>query len=209
MSGGEASEKVEHPWFARLYMLIATSSEDRYRTELLEGISGRVVEVGSGHGPNFPHYPKAVESVLAVEPEPLMRAEAEKAADKAPVPIEVVDGLADDIPAPDGAFDCAVVSLVLCSVPDQERALAEIHRVLKPGGELRFYEHVVSHRPRLAALQRLADAIIWPRVAGGCHLARDTSSVLERSGFAIETRRRLGYPPVMPLPHILGRARRV
>jgi hypothetical protein len=96
---------------------------------------------------------------------------------------------------------------VLCSVPDQQRALEEFRRVIRPGGELRFYEHVVSHRPTAARLQRIADAVFWPRVGGGCHLSRDTGAAIEGAGFAVESIERVSFTPgapVPPLPHILG-----
>ena len=106
------------------------------------GLTGRVVEVGAGNGLNFGHYPATVTEVVAVEPEPYLRERAEEAARAAPVDVTVVVGLADALPAEDGAFDAAVASLVLCSVPDQAGALAELRRVVRPDGELRFYEHV-------------------------------------------------------------------
>lgn len=100
---------------------------------------------------------------------------------------------------------------MLCTVPDQDAALAELYRVIRPGGELRFYEHVRSHSTLEARLQRLADATLWPRLAGGCHLARDTTAAIERAGFQIETCERFSYSPAPLLPadpHILGVARR-
>jgi ubiquinone/menaquinone biosynthesis C-methylase UbiE len=132
--------------------------EDEYRRELLAGLTGRVVELGAGSGINFPFYPATVEHVLAVEPEPLLRAECIKNAAQAAVPVRVVDGVSGQLPADDETLDGAVASLVLCSVPDQERALAEFRRVLRPAGELRFYEHVVAHNKLAASLQRMADA---------------------------------------------------
>jgi ubiquinone/menaquinone biosynthesis C-methylase UbiE len=208
-------EKVEHPFFARFYLRMAkgrtASREDEYRRRLLEGLSGSVIEVGAGNGLNFPHYPAAVERVLAVEPEPLLRKEATKNAAQAPVAVEVVDGVSGRLPADDESFDAAVASLVLCSVPDQARALAEFRRVLRPGGELRFYEHVVAHRPLASGLQRVADATFWPRVGGGCHVARDTGRAIEDAGFTIESSERFSFSPgapIPPLPHVLGIARR-
>jgi ubiquinone/menaquinone biosynthesis C-methylase UbiE len=208
-------EKVHHPVFARMYLRSVTrrvaTGEDRYRRKLLVGLCGRVIELGAGSGINFSFYPQTVEHVLAVEPEPLLRAEANKNAAKAAVPVTVVDGVSSQLPAEDHSLDGAVASLVLCSVPDQQRALVELRRVLRPDGELRFYEHVIAHQAVAARLQRLADMICWPRVAGGCHLARDTSAALELAGFTIERCERFTFspgPPVPPIPHILGIARR-
>ena len=208
-------EKVEHPVFARLYLRMASGrkagAEDEYRRRMLAALSGRVIEVGAGNGLNFPHYPDTVERVLAVEPEPLLRDAAIKNAADAPVPVEVVAGVSGQLPAEDEAFDAGVASLVLCSVPDQARALSEFRRVIRPGGELRFYEHVVADRSLAAGLQRVADATFWPHVGGGCHLARDTAAAIEAAGFTIERSERFAFTPgapIPPLPHILGVARR-
>jgi ubiquinone/menaquinone biosynthesis C-methylase UbiE len=105
-----------------------------HRRKLLAGLAGRVLEVGAGNGLNFAHYPPAVTEVLAVEPEPYLSGLAQAAAAQAPVPVRVVDGTADALPTPDASMDGAVASLVLCSVPNQARALAELDRVLRPGG---------------------------------------------------------------------------
>jgi ubiquinone/menaquinone biosynthesis C-methylase UbiE len=204
---------VRHPVFARLYSRLSPGVERKggaeHRAELLDGVAGRVVEIGAGNGLNFAHYPAAVSEVVAVEPEPYLRERAAEAAAAAPVPVRIVDGVADALPAEDGAFDAAVASLVLCSVPDQAAALAEIRRVLRPGGELRFYEHVVSERPRTARMQRrLDDWGLWPRLAGGCHAARDTTAAIEAAGFRIERCRRFPFAagPVS-LAHVIGLAR--
>jgi SAM-dependent methyltransferase len=208
-------ERVEHPFFARFYLRMASGrkakGEDDYRQRMLAGLSGRVIEVGAGNGLNFPHYPATVEKVLAVEPEPLLREAATENAAEAPVPVEVVGGVSGRLPAEDESFDAGVASLVLCSVPNQARALAEFRRVIRPGGELRFYEHVVAHGPLAAGLQRAADATFWPRVGGGCHLARDTGAAIEAAGFTIERSQRFAFTPgapIPPIPHILGVARR-
>lgn len=208
-------EKVHHPLFARLYLRMTSSRKargaDEHRRKLLAGLSGRVLEVGAGNGLNFPFYPTAVETVVAVEPEPLLRSVAIDAAADAEVPVEVVDGVAGLLPIEDGSCDAAVASLVLCSVSDQARALAELRRVIRPGGELRFYEHVVAERPGARRLQRLADATFWPRVGGGCHLSRDTGAAIERAGFTVESKERFRFtpgPPTPSIPHILGVARR-
>jgi ubiquinone/menaquinone biosynthesis C-methylase UbiE len=155
-----------------------------------------------------------VSEVVAVEPEGYLRTQAQTAAASAPVPVTVLDGVADALPLEDASCDAAVACLVLCSVPDQARALAELHRVLKPGGELRFYEHVRAHDDtRLQRIQRFADrSTLWPRAFGGCHTSRDTVGAIAAAGFAIEAERRLrleSLPRVMPVvTHALGRARR-
>jgi len=203
-----------HPVFARLYPAVGKAMErggmDQRRQTLLTGLSGIVVEVGAGDGLNFPHYPPTVTRVLAVEPEPHLRRLARDAANRAPVPVEVVDGLAERIPCRDGSADAVVVSLVLCSVPDQAAALREIHRVLKPGGQLRFLEHVRADTPGLARVQRVLDATIWPRLAGGCHTGRDTAAAIERAGFTINRLDRYLFPAARtPVSfHILGTATR-
>jgi ubiquinone/menaquinone biosynthesis C-methylase UbiE len=202
--------RFQHPRFARAYERISRDSEVRgtaeHRDRLLEGLTGRVIEVGAGNGLNFAHYPPAVTEVLAVEPEHLLRASAERAAKS--VPVAVVAGHADALPAEDAAFDAAVVSLVLCSVPDPATALAEIRRVLRPGGQLRFYEHVRSARPLLARLEDLVTPA-WSRVAGGCHLNRDLAASIREAGFQIDRLERFGYRPLRFNPvqaHILGTA---
>ena len=210
----KTAEEVRHPLFARLYMRMSRKrheTEDAHRRRLLEGLSGRVIEVGAGNGLNFSLYPDAVDRVLAIEPEPLLREAAIKEAAKAPVEIEVLEGVASALPAEESSFDAVVASLVLCSVPDQGEALAEMGRVLKPGGELRFYEHVIARKPWPARLMRFADAIFWPRVGGGCHMSRDTTAAIAASGFEIERCDRFPFTPGAPvpsIPHILGIARR-
>ncbi len=204
-----------HPLFARIWIKASPQAERRgvgaHRDDLLAGLTGRVLELGAGNGLNFAHYPREVTEVVAVEPEPTLRAAAEQAASKAPVPVTVVEGVADSLPGADGEFDAAVASLVLCSVPDQAAALAELKRVIRPGGNLHFYEHVMPDRQPGRALAIFADRTFWPRVAGGCHPTRNTAEAIEAAGFEIEQCRRFGFspgPPEPKLPHILGRARR-
>jgi len=181
-----------------------------HRDELLAGLSGRVVEIGAGNGMNFRHYPSATEEVVALEPEPYLRERAEAAAREAPVSVSVGGAAAYPLPHEPASFDVAVASLVLCTVPDQASALAELRRVLKPGGELRFMEHVRSDRPRKARVQeRLDRSGVWPRLGGGCHCGRDTVRAIETAGFEIERVRRLDVGPAWmhTNPHVLGVAR--
>ena len=205
-----------HPRFARVYPGVAARADRRgaadHRRRLLEGLAGRVVEVGAGNGRNFAHYPPTVTEVLAIEPEPTLRALAAEAAREAAVPITVLTGLADALPFGDGELDAAVVSLVLCSVPGPASALSELRRVLRAGGELHFYEHVIPlHQPKRALFKAADRSGIWPAVAAGCHLARDTAAAITAAGFAIEQCERIAFrsAPLEPrLPYILGRARR-
>jgi ubiquinone/menaquinone biosynthesis C-methylase UbiE len=198
----------EHPVFARLYERFSTHEESRgqadNRRRLLAGLEGRVVEVGAGNGLNFAHYPAGVTEVVAVEPEPFLRERATGRAASAPVPIAVVDGTAERLPLGDGEIDAVVTSLVLCSVADQAVALAEARRVLRPGGELRFYEHVVSRKPVKAAVQRAMTRTAWRVIAAGCHLDRDTGAAIAAAGFHVESCERVPY---QGLAHLLGVAR--
>jgi ubiquinone/menaquinone biosynthesis C-methylase UbiE len=166
--------------------------------------------VGAGSGANFRHYPISVSEVIAVEPERYLRKRAEHAASRAPVSVSVVHGGADRLPGEAASYDAGVVALVLCTVPDQRSALAELYRVIRPGGELRFYEHVLAHSRWEARFQRFADKTFWPRLAGSCHLARDTTAAIEQAEFQIETFERFRYSPAPLLPadpHVLGVAR--
>ncbi len=210
-----SAASVHHPLFARFYAKVLARNEPAelraFREELLAGLAGRVVEVGAGSGANFPHYPPQVTEVVAVEPESYLREQARSAAAAAPVPITVLDGVADALPLADGSCDAAVACLVLCTVPDQASALAELRRVLKPGGELRFLEHVRGSTPRMARAQRFVDRTFWPRAFGGCHTARDTTAAIAAAGFAIERERDLrprSLPSFLPIhPQTIGVAR--
>lgn len=207
---------LARPRFARMYLRAANNAEQRGATEhrrrLLAGLSGTIVEIGAGQGLNFPHYPAEVTEVIAVEPEPTLRSAGAQAAASAPVPIRVIPGIADELPLEDQSADAAVTSLVLCSVPDQTRALAEVHRVLRPDGELRFYEHVIPNcQPKRLLLTLIDRSGLWPRIAGGCHPARDTTAAIQSSGFNIETNDRIMFAASRfepAIPHILGIAKR-
>lgn len=207
--------RVRHPVFARVYPRVATWADAHgsaeHRGELLEGVHGRVIEVGAGHGANFRRYPPEVTEVIAVEPEPRLRELAQAATARASVPITVVQGTAEGLPAGDAEFDAAVASLVLCSVHDPAQALAEVQRVLRPGGELRFYEHLRSHHAGLARYQRVVDSF-WPYLAGGCHVDRPTADTIEAAGFTMDKLRHFRFPPSRipsaSSPCIIGLARR-
>ena len=207
------SQTVRHPLFARLYARVSereSAEQIGHRRETLAGLSGRVVELGAGNGRNFGFYPSTVGEVVAVEPEPYLRALAVEAVADAPVAVTVVDGVAGHLPFEDASFDAAVACLVLCTVPDQAAALHDLRRVLRPDGELRFLEHVHAERGALRAVQSFADASrLWPLIAGGCHAARDTLDAIEGAGFTVADVRRFDFspgPPLPAVPHVLGRA---
>jgi ubiquinone/menaquinone biosynthesis C-methylase UbiE len=208
-----AGPAVHHPIFARLWSALSRFGDEgfaRYRAELLSGLHGRVLEIGAGNGLNFAHYPSTVTEVVAVEPEPFLRTKAQAAAAAAPVLVSVIDGQAEALPCADGSFDAAVSCLVLCSVSDQRQVLAELHRVLAPGGQLRFLEHVRSGSPRMAAIQRGLDRSgAWPLIGGGCHCSRETLTSIAQSRLVIEDQREKVFPPAwLPVnPIVIGTAR--
>jgi SAM-dependent methyltransferase len=211
----DAVSAVRHPVFARVFDRLSAREERmgqaEHRRELLAGLAGRVVELGAGNGINFKYYPAGVSELVAVEPEAYLRERARQSAAQAPVPVSVVDGLGGALPFDEAFFDAGVASLVLCSVPDQDAVLRDLYRVIRPGGELRFYEHVRADVPGQARFQDLA-TWVWPFFAGGCHPNRDTASAIERAGFAVDTCRRFPFRPCFlcaPVaPRILGKALR-
>jgi SAM-dependent methyltransferase len=178
---------------------------------LRAGLHGRVIEPGCGDGRVFDLYAPEVVHVLAVEPDPTARAAAAERARSAAVEIEVVEGVAEALPADDGAFGAAVVTGVLCTVPDPAGSLREIRRVLAPEGELRFWEHVRSEHAAFRALQRAVDRLFWTRALGGCETTRDTGAAIREAGFRIvELERGFHSSSLLTItsaPYVLGIAR--
>lgn len=178
-----------------------------WRAGLLESVEGNVLEVGAGTGINLPYYPRAVRRLTLTEPDPHMRRRlARKVRDFGPARSEVIDASLDALPFPAAHFDAVVSTLVLCSVPSPDRALGEIHRVLRPGGRFLFLEHVAAHnRPGRLRWQRRLEPL-WKRVAGGCHLTRRTADAIARAGFEIPDITRESMRKAMPIvrPTIRG-----
>ena len=184
------------------------------RAALLATASGRVVELGPGTGANLAHLPRGLASLMLVEPSPAMRARLRarlatlRAADPEHLPpTEVVAAAGDALPLPDASVDTVVATLVLCSVPDPAAVLAEVRRVLAPGGRLLLLEHVAAPGGRLRRLQRLLTPA-WRRIAQGCHLDRDTRAALVAAGFdeaGVADHRIPGAGPIGPA--LIGTAR--
>jgi ubiquinone/menaquinone biosynthesis C-methylase UbiE len=201
-----------HPLFARIYAHLSGRMErelGRYREELVGDLPGRVLEIGAGDGMNFAHYGPATDEVVAVEPEPYLREKATPRAEAAVPSISVVEGTAEALPFEDDSFDVVVVCLVLCTISDLESALDEVRRVLKPGGSLRFFEHVRSDDPNKARIQTGLDRSgVWPRLSGGCHCSCETVSGIERSGFEVSEIRDFETRPnwLHTSPSVLGTA---
>lgn len=205
-------DSLQHPLFARAFARAVGGMDRRgaagHRRRILAGLQGSAIEIGAGAGSSFPLYPSTVTHVLALEPDDYLRGVAQAAAATAAVPVTVVDAAAERIPAETGSADAVVASLVLCSVKDQAAVLAEIRRVLKPGGTLAYYEHVRSRHPVVATAEDVLTPV-WGRFMGGCHLNRDTLAAITAAGFTVQDNQRFGFAVQRlnpPLAHILGTA---
>lgn len=175
--------------FSRLYDP-ATEPAERLglrelRREDLRGLRGRVLELGIGTGRNVPLYPSGVDHLAGIDPDETMLRQAEGRASEAPFPVELIPAPAEELPFEDGGFDAVVSTLVFCTIPDPVRALGEVRRTLKEGGEFRLLEHVRMEQRSVAWLQERATPL-WKRLAGGCHLDRDTLSRVREAGFEVE-----------------------
>jgi SAM-dependent methyltransferase len=176
------------------------------RRALLERATGRVLEVGAGTGLNVPHYPPAARELILVEPDPAMRRRLERRVRRSDRQAVIVDASAEQLPLADRSVDTVVSTLVLCTVEQPDRALAEIARVLRPCGQLLFIEHVRAESPVLAWWQdRLLDP--WRRLAGGCRCNRATAELMRACGFEVKASR-ASWPAMPPIvrPLISGRA---
>jgi ubiquinone/menaquinone biosynthesis C-methylase UbiE len=206
----------EHRFFARIYDRALAATEKAgladMRHSLLSQARGRVLEIGAGTGLNLPHYTGEVEELILAEPDPHMAAKLRERLRSEPVAagrVKVIEATAEELPFDDDSFDAVVSTLVLCTVADQQRSLAEIRRVLVEGGALLFIEHVRSHSRRLARFQDLVERP-WGWVAGGCHPNRATDQAIAGSGFWIDRLEHGTLPkalrPVKPM--VQGVARR-
>ena len=178
-----------------------------HRKRLLDGVRGRVLEIGGGTGANLPFYGEGVEELVLTEPEEPMARRLERKASEYSLPTRIVRAPAEELPVEDASFDFVVSTLVLCTVKDPARALGEIRRALKPGGQLLFLEHVRSDDARLAGWQ---DRLDWlqGRVGHGCHCNRRTVENIERAGFSIARLEHARFPKAPPIvrPLVIGAA---
>jgi SAM-dependent methyltransferase len=162
-----------------------TAGLRKWRAELSTGLSGRVVEIGFGSGLNVDHYPSTVEKVFAVEPSATAFRIAQKRIGGSPVAVELVGLDGQSIPLPDDSCDDALCTFALCTIPDADAALAEVRRVLRPGGRFHFLEHGLAPDPGVAAWQRRIEPFQC-RLADGCHLTRDPVSLVRGAGFVLD-----------------------
>lgn len=199
--------------FSALYDRALKGSEEAglgmMREELLAGARGRVIEIGAGTGVNLNLYLDAVEELILVEPDPHMARQMGPKLAASPRAARVVEAPAERLPFEDASFDTAVATLVLCTVPNPEGALAEISRVLKPGGQLLFIEHVRSEDPGLARWQDRLERP-WHFLGDGCHCNRETVATIESSALQLEDVKGGELPKAPPIvrPLIRGSASR-
>lgn len=208
------SSSPSAPLFAAVYdpatALLERTLLPPHREYLVAGVDGKVLDLGAGTGAMFPYFEDVADASTefhATEPDPNMRQQATEAAEALTTPIHIESAPAQALPYDADVFDAVIASMVFCTVPDVESATSEIARVLKPGGELRFFEHVIDDGWRARIQSALAP--VWKRLAGGCHLTRQTASqlVADRSFDVIEIERRnLGVTPVRPF--VRGRLRK-
>jgi ubiquinone/menaquinone biosynthesis C-methylase UbiE len=193
----QRNETTGHRWFAAMYDRISRGGERaqvrHLRKELLSGVTGEVLEIGAGTGANFEYYDDAAR-VVALEPDPhmLKRAEAKRRPN-----ITLRQAPAEALPFPDASFDAVVSTLVLCTVSDPAAALAEIHRVLRPGGKLVFIEHVRADG-LAGRVQRLIRRP-WRYFGAGCNIDRATGDAMRDASFALTTLKRTKFMPIMPV----------
>jgi ubiquinone/menaquinone biosynthesis C-methylase UbiE len=197
--------------FASVYDRLMSSTEEAglgdRRRALLADASGRVIELGAGTGVNLQHYTDRVTELVMTEPEEPMARRLEQKAAASGLPVTVVRAPGEALPFPDDSFDTAVCTLVLCTVSDPARAVAEVQRVLRPGGRLLFLEHVRSEDPGLARWQDRV-APLWRRLGHGCNPNRPTPHLIRESGFEsveVEAGELPKSPPIVR-PLAVGRA---
>ena len=176
-----------------LHLAMRNRELPAYRARLIPEAKGQIIEIGIGSGLNLPLYSDAVNAIIGVDPSPKLLEMADTTRRRVSVPVELIEGSAEDIPIENRSIDTVVTTWTLCSIPDAQRALLEMRRVLKPSGHLLFVEHGRAPEPQVQWWQdRLTPA--WKRLSGGCHLNRAMGELIQNAGFPIE-RLDTGYMP--------------
>ncbi len=199
--------EISHPVFAAVYDPLVPEERlfEPHREYLAAGLTGRVLDLGAGTGASFPHLRET--DLHAIEPDPHMRRRAARKARDLGVTVEIRGDRAEDLSYPDGTFDAVVAAVVFCTIAEPDRALSEVARVLEPGGEFRFLEHVRDDGWR-GRLQRAIDPV-WTRLAGGCHLTRDTvGTFVSHDAFEVIEIERVDVGITPTRPFVRGRLRR-
>lgn len=187
-----------HPWFAALYDRLTRSAERKFlgahRRWLCARAAGRVLDLGAGTGANFPYLSAAAE-IVAVDPDSYMLERARRKAASLQRAVTFLPDASEALSLESASVDAVLATLVLCTVADPERALAEVRRVLRPGGRLLFLEHV---RLEHAVWGRVQDVVtpLWRVLCAGCHPNRDTVAAIRRAGFAIGGLERYAFGPI-------------
>lgn len=199
---------ASRPVFARWYGLLSRRAErgelGERRSALLGQASGRVLDLGAGTGESFKHFPGTVSYVLAIDPDPAMIRQARRRLDGAGVPVGLVRAVGEALPFASETFDTAVVTLVLCTVDEPEATARELHRLLRPGGQLLLMEHVRASDEELAHWQDRLERP-WSWLNGGCRPNRRTLEIIRSAGFRLTQLQSYGFPV---LPHVQGIAAR-
>ena len=180
-------------------VMLGTGEVRGHRERVITGLQGEMVEIGFGSGLNVPLYPAEVQTVYAVDPSEVGRKLATRRLDASRVPIRFVGLDGQDLPLDDESVDAALSTFTLCTIPDVEAALRELHRVLRPGGAVHALEHGLAPDRRVAAWQHRLDGL-QGRFAAGCHLVRDAPALLAAAGYA---------PRLRPLPKPISSTRPV
>ncbi len=175
-------------WFPHLYDTVMKPLEKRkfkrIRIKLVEQATGKVMEIGSGTGVNFPYYRNAV-SVDAIEPDSVMRERSQNRA-QSPAPIQIWNTDAEQLPFGDDTFDSVVATLVFCTIPNPIKALEEVKRVAKPGAAILLFEHVRVDQPVMEKAQDVLTPL-WKHICDGCHLNRDTLASVRQTGIEVNS----------------------
>jgi len=179
------------PWLIHLSMRQKRLAP--YRNRVVTAATGRILEIGIGSGLNLPFYPKDVRQIVGLDPSPKLLEMARSSGRERSMPLELVEGSAEAIPVEDRSIDTVVTTWTMCSIPDVQRALQEVRRVLKPGASLLFVEHGRAPEARVQWWQDHLNPA-WKRLSGGCHLNRGIADLIQNAGFHIE-RLDTGYMP--------------